>query len=243
MARHSMRFLAGTLTRLIFAGALLLPAAVLAQDEKHDAALTPVATLGDISETEKRIIFTRLQSQLSKSYRLVSETDYAAAEELAFEQLEAEACTEEQCIRAIQDILQVERLFALQILREGELTQISLTLVREDDKIVRDDTCDGCSTAQLLPKVEALAAEVIRADLDLEGLVQALPPPLPQPPLLEEADAGIPLWMWIVGGLAVAGVAVAATSSSGGGGGGSSSSGGGGGNGGGSSGGVVGFTY
>ena len=84
-------------------GLLLVAAAApaYAQAEKPDAALTPVAALGDISEVEKAIIFNGLQSSLTKFYKLVSQEDYARAEEAAFAELELEQCTEEQCIRKI----------------------------------------------------------------------------------------------------------------------------------------------
>ena len=119
-----------------------------AQSEKPDAAVTPVAAIGKISDAQRGIIFNRLQTVLSRYFKLVSQAEYAAAEEAAFEQLDFEECTEEQCIRAIQDILQVETLFVLQIIREGDFTQLTLNMVRETDKVVLDDTCDAASVRQ-----------------------------------------------------------------------------------------------
>ena len=192
----------------------LMPSLGLAQVEKRDAAVTPIAAIGDISEAEKTIVFRRLESVLSQYYKLISQDDYAQAEELAFEQLEAEECTEEQCIRAIQDILQVDRLFVLQIVREGEFNQLSLTLVRADDKIVRDTFCEGCNIGDLHQKVEELVLEVVRADTDVEGLVAALPALPPPPPLAEDDDSGLPWWAWVIGGAVVVGLLVSSSSSS-----------------------------
>ena len=210
----------------------LMPSLGLAQAEKRDAAVTPIAAIGEISDAEKSIIYTQLESVLSQYYRLISRAQYAEAEELAFEQLEAEECTEEQCIRAIQDILQVERLFALQIVREGEFSQISLTLVRQDDKIVRNTVCDDCSISELHQQVEDLVILVAQADADVEGLVAALPEPVSPPLAREEDDSGLPWWVWAIGGVVAVGVIVASTSSSSGGGGKSSTSSNGGGGGG-----------
>ena len=159
----------------------VLPPIACAQvraSEKPDAALTPVGALGDISEIEKRVLFFRLQSELSKHYRLVPQEEYARAEERAFRELEAAKCTEEQCIRRIQDILQVERLFVLQVIRERTFTQIVLTLVRRADKIVRDDTCESCSIAQLHGRVEALVGQLALAD-----------PGTPQPAIAQAGQA------------------------------------------------------
>ena len=142
-----------------------------AQEPKPDAAVAPLAAIGDVSDAQKRVLFNTLESLLSASYAIISQEEYAAAEELAFESLEAEACTEEQCIRAIQDFLQVERLFVLQIVREADFTQLSLTLARAADKIVREDTCIGCDIAGLYGKLRDLVAEVVAAD----GLAAAAP--------------------------------------------------------------------
>ncbi|MCH7477493.1 MAG: hypothetical protein IIA14_05275 [SAR324 cluster bacterium] len=163
-------------------GLLLVAAAApaYAQAEKPDAALTPVAALGDISEVEKAIIFNGLQSSLTKFYKLVSQEDYARAEEAAFAELELEQCTEEQCIRKIQELLQVERLFNLQILRQQQLTQLSLTLVREADRIVRNDTCVDCGAIDLFKRVQLLVVAVTEADRGEEAPPQELRADLPK---------------------------------------------------------------
>ncbi|MCH8844683.1 MAG: hypothetical protein IID61_17105 [SAR324 cluster bacterium] len=135
-----------------------------AQEEKPDAAVAPLAALGAISQGEKTIIFNRLQAELSKHYKLVPQEDYFLAEERAFAELEADQCTEEQCIRKIQEILQVERLFVLQVIREQPYTQLSLNLVREGEKIVREVTCDSCSLFDLNDLLPALVAEIVGAE-------------------------------------------------------------------------------
>ena len=171
-----------------------------AQSEKPDAAVTPVAAIGEISDAKRGIIFNRLQTVLSRYFKLVSQAEYAAAEEAAFEQLEAEECTEEQCIRAIQDILQVETLFVLQIIREGDFTQLTLNMVRESDKVVLDDTCEGCTISELHAKVEALVVQMVAGE-------PAAPPPVaaapPKPEMVTVDRSG---WaLWTAGGLLLAG--------------------------------------
>ena len=113
-------------TALVLAWTMLFsPLVVFAQEEKPDAAVTPVSAMGEITEGERGIIFNTLQSNLSKNYQIISQEDYARAEEKAFEELDAEQCTAEQCIRKIQDILQVDRLFVLQIIREEGYSRYS----------------------------------------------------------------------------------------------------------------------
>jgi formylglycine-generating enzyme required for sulfatase activity len=156
--------------------------------ERADAALTPVGTLGEFNETEKRIIFFRIQTELSKHYRLVPQEEYAKAEDRAFRELEVSKCTEEQCIRKIQELLQVERLFALQLLRERSFTQVVLTLVRPGDKIVRDDSCEGCPIGQLYAKVAALVEQIVAADRGVAPPVVAPAPAVVAAPVLPPAQ-------------------------------------------------------
>ena len=132
--------------------------------EKPQAAVAPLAVLGKISEVQQRVVFTSLESYLSTSYQLISADEFRQAQETAYSVLDLEQCTEEQCIRKIQEILQVERLFVLQVLREETFTQLSLTLVRLDDRLVKVDTCENCSISALNAKVEGLVAATVAAD-------------------------------------------------------------------------------
>ena len=207
-----------------------LPPLYLAQ-EKPQAALGRVAALGEISETQKKIILTRVESRLSKAYDLISQEQFARAEEAAFASLDIAQCTEEQCIRRIQEILQVDRLFILQIIREGEFTQLSLNLIREDSKRVVERVCDKCSIAQLYNLIDEVATQLIAEDLaiDVKAMVAEQPEAKPEPAtplekpatplekevaqIVEEEEGGISFWWWVLGG-----VVLAAAASGGGGG-------------------------
>ena len=143
----------------------------LGQAPKPGVAVAPVAAIGEIDEAEKRIVFNNLQATLSRAYRLVPQEEYRRAEEAAFASLSVEQCTEEYCIRKIQELLQVERLIVLQIIRAGTITQLTLTLVRDQDKIVRAETCQNCGVLELNDRVARLVGEVGAADV---GLVEGL---------------------------------------------------------------------
>ena len=201
---------------LFLAALLLLPPFALVQgQEKPVAALGRVATLGEVSEAQKKIIINRLEGFLSNFYDLVSQAQYARAEEEAFAALDLEQCTEEQCIRKIQELLQVDRLFILQIIREEEITQLTLNLVREDSKRVVEKICDRCSITQLYGEINALTRQLIAEDLgvDIKELIAAQPS-APVQAIQPEEDEGLPLWVWIVGGLALAGLAASSSGGS-----------------------------
>ncbi len=135
------------------------------QGQNPKAALAPLAVLGDVPELRQRIIFNSLQSKLSEVYQLIPQELYEKAEEAAFQSLELAQCTEERCIRRIQEILQVERLAVLQIIRDGEIHQLTLTIVRTEDKIVRAGICRGCGTGELESRVAGLVSAAVAADL------------------------------------------------------------------------------
>ena len=81
--------------------------------QKKTAALAPMGSLGELNELEKRVIFNSLQESLSKYYVLASQKMYEKAEEEAFQEMDADECTESQCIAIIQELLQTEFFFLL----------------------------------------------------------------------------------------------------------------------------------
>ena len=102
------------------------------------------------------IIFNKFLDELSSDYDIVPQEEYEKAEEKAFQELEYEECTEEQCIRLIQEMLQVENMFKLELIREDSDTQVSLTLIDIDKKIVKSHFCEGCKTSELIKVVSKL---------------------------------------------------------------------------------------
>lgn len=159
--------------------------------EKQKAALAPIGTLGDISEMEQQIIFNTLQESLSTHYLLASQKAFEVAQEEAFQELDYEECTEDQCFALIQQILQVDNLFLFNMTREASFTQLSLTRVDLDSqRLVRTAFCDGCGIGQLNSKVEGLVRKIVDASgIPVAGVetpaagtrIQAEPKPEPPP--------------------------------------------------------------
>ncbi len=123
------------------------------------------------------MIRTNVESLLSGVYELVPQERYQKAEKEAFESLDLQQCTEEQCMRRIQEILQIDRLFILQIIRVEEFTQMSLNLVRLDSKRVVKKDCLKCSIAQLSVEIQALARKLIEEDLGTQPHTAAVAAP------------------------------------------------------------------
>lgn len=128
--------------------------------EKPRAVLVPIGTIGPVSKTQKNIILNKFLDELSNNYILVPQEEYEKAEEKAFQELDFEECTEEQCIRVIQEMLQVENMFKIEMIREDKDTQVSLTLIVLDKKLVKTDFCENCKTQSLIKLVSKLYKEL-----------------------------------------------------------------------------------
>jgi len=155
--------------------------------EKQKACLAPMGALGDISEMQKQIIFNSLQESLSTQYVLASQKAFEAAQTQAFDELEYDECTEDQCFALIQQILQVDNLFLFNMTREGNFTQLSLTRVDLDSqRLVRTSSCVECNIEQLNNNVNELVLKIFDEDQISTAGTKIKQEPLPEPEPAEE---------------------------------------------------------
>ena len=127
-----------------------------------------MGSLGDLNEVEKRIIFNSLQESLSKYYKLTSQRMYERAEEEAFQKMDIDECTEDQCIAIIQELLQVENFFNIEILKTNNFSQIKLTKTDIDsNRVVRTISFSNCGVQEINENIEELV-ESISDDDSLE---------------------------------------------------------------------------
>ena len=125
-----MRYL---LVKLFFI--LFLTTSLFGQSsERPETIVIPVSSLGEVSEVRKQILQNTLEDELKSHFRLISQERFEEVQEKVFEELEYDECTEEQCIVMIQEMLQVENVFHLQVLGEGNDTQLSLSWKTLDEK-------------------------------------------------------------------------------------------------------------
>ena len=150
---------------IIFTLSILILTSTAYAQEKQKACLAPMGALGDISEMQKQIIFNSLQESLSTQYVLASQKAFEAAQTQAFDELEYDECTEDQCFALIQQILQVDNLFLFNMTREGNFTQLSLTRVDLDSqRLVRTSSCVECNIEQLNNNVNELVLKIFEED-------------------------------------------------------------------------------
>ena len=105
-----------------------------------------------------------LESALDDHFAIVPKDLFEEAQEKAFEELDYEECTEEQCIMMIKEILQVENAFQLVLMEEDGDTQISLTWNDLDQKRVEEDFCEDCTTKLLRKSVTDLTKKLIEKE-------------------------------------------------------------------------------
>ena len=119
------------------------------KEEKPHTIIVPTGSLGNITEVRKKMLEKTLESALDEHFDIVPKDLFEEAQEKAFEELDYEECTEEQCIMMIKEILQVENSFQLVLMEEDGDTQLSLTWNNLDKKRVEEEYCEGCKTKDL----------------------------------------------------------------------------------------------
>ena len=99
---------------------LLLSSPVIGQSERPETIIVPVSSMGDVSDTRKQILQNTLTDELKKHFRIVPQEKYEQVLEQVFQELEFEECSEDTCIMRVQELLQVENVFHLQVIGEGK---------------------------------------------------------------------------------------------------------------------------
>ena len=152
----SMRYLLVQLSFILFLTTTLFGQS----SERPETIVIPVSSLGEVSEVRKQILQNTLEDELKSHFRLISQDRFEEVQEKVFEELEYDECTEEQCIVMIQEMLQVENVFHLQVLGEGDDTQLSLSWRTLDEKRKETDYCEGCKTKKLTQSIQVLVKKL-----------------------------------------------------------------------------------
>ena len=134
---------------------------MIGQSGKPQTIIIPTGSLGDISEIRKKMLEKTLESELDDYFAIVPKELFEEAQEQVFEELEYDECTEDQCIKMIQELLQVENSFKMDLLSEDGDTQISITWNDQDQKRVEEDYCEGCKTKGLRLMIGGLVKKLV----------------------------------------------------------------------------------
>jgi len=159
---------------LIILSIFLLSSPLFAQSERPETIIVPVSGIGDVSNTRKLILENTLTDELKKHFRIVPQEKYKQVLEQVFEELEYEECNEDTCIMRVQEMLQVENVFNLQIIGEGKDTQLNLKWITLDEKKNEEDYCEECGTRELREMIGGLVEKLV-GEKKVEVVVQNKP--------------------------------------------------------------------
>ena len=106
---------------------LLLSSPLFGQSGKPQTIIIPTGSLGEMSEARIKILEKTLESKLDDYFAIVPKELFEEAQEQAFEELDYDECTEDQCIMKIKELLQVENAFKMDLIIDEGDTQISIT--------------------------------------------------------------------------------------------------------------------
>ena len=121
--------------------------------ERPQSIVIPISSIGEVSETRQQILQNTLTQELSKHYQILPQDQFERVQEKVFQELDYEECTEDQCIVRIQEVLQIENVFNLQVIGEEGDTQLNLMWMNLDEKRNQTDYCEGCKTRELNVKL------------------------------------------------------------------------------------------
>ena len=148
-------------TTSLFLLSLLFISSFLFAQEKPQTIIIPTGSIGKIQKSRVLILEKALESKLDDYFSIVSKENFEEAREQAFEELEFDECTEDQCIIKIQEILQVKNAFKMELTIEEGDTHVSLTWINQEKKRVEENFCVDCNTKQLRKMIGGLVDKLV----------------------------------------------------------------------------------
>jgi len=114
-----------------------------------------------MSKVRIGILEKTLESKLDDYFAIVPKELFEEAQEQAFQEMDADECTEDQCILMIKEILQIENAFKMDLMSEDGDTHISITWNDLNQKRVEEEYCEGCKTKELRNMIGGLVKKLV----------------------------------------------------------------------------------
>ena len=166
---------------LILLSILLLSSPVIGQSGKPQTIIIPTGSLGEMSKVRIGILEKTLESKLDDYFAIVPKELFEEAQEQAFQEMDADECTEDQCILMIKEILQIENAFKMDLMSEDGDTHISITWNDLNQKRVEEEYCEGCKTKELRNMIGGLVEKLV----GVKDVVKEEPPKKVEPKVVE----------------------------------------------------------
>ena len=166
---------------LILLSILLLSSPLFGQLGKPQTIIIPTGSLGEMSKVRIGILEKTLESKLDDYFAIVPKELFEEAQEQAFQEMDADECTEDQCILMIKEILQIENAFKMDLMSEDGDTHISITWNDLNQKRVEEEYCEGCKTKELRNMIGGLVEKLV----GVKDVVKEEPPKKVEPKVVE----------------------------------------------------------
>jgi len=114
-----------------------------------------------MSKVRIGILEKTLESKLDDYFAIVPKELFEEAQEQAFQEMDSDECTEDQCILMIKEILQIENAFKMDLMSEDGDTHISITWNDLNQKRVEEEYCEGCKTKELRNMIGGLVEKLV----------------------------------------------------------------------------------
>ena len=134
-----------------------------------------------MSKVRIGILEKTLESKLDDYFAIVPKELFEEAQEQAFQEMDADECTEDQCILMIKEILQIENAFKMDLMSEDGDTHISITWNDLNQKRVEEEYCEGCKTKELRNMIGGLVEKLV----GVKDVVKKEPPKKVEPKVVE----------------------------------------------------------
>ena len=149
---------------LIILSFLLLIPPLFGQSGKPQTIIVPTGSLGEMSEARIKILEKTLESKLDDHFAIDTKELFEEAQEQAFQEMDSDECTEDQCILMIKEILQIENAFKMDLIIDEGDTQISITWNDLDQKRVEDVYYEGCKTQGIRLMYGCLVEKLVKGN-------------------------------------------------------------------------------
>jgi len=160
---------------------LLFTSPLFGQSGKPQTIIIPTGSLGEMSKVRIGILEKTLESKLDDYFAIVPKELFEEAQEQAFQEMDADECTEDQCILMIKEILQIENAFKMDLMSEDGDTHISITWNDLNQKRVEEEYCEGCKTKELRNMIGGLVEKLV----GVKDVVKEEPPKKVEPKVVE----------------------------------------------------------
>ena len=155
-------------TASLFLLSLLSISSLLFAQEKSEALIIKTGSIGKIQKSRVLILEKAFESKLDEYFSIVTKELFEEAKDQAWKELEYDECTDDKCVVKIQEILQVENAFKMELTIEEGDTHVSLTWNNQENKRVEENFCVDCNTKQLRKMIGGLVDKLVGVKKDEE---------------------------------------------------------------------------